>query len=99
MKRRPNTAAHKSNGHSSTSNHSARPTKASSASRPVRLAYETKRGKMLLGTIEKALNHKTIQSVKGKVDLILTSPPFPLVRKKRYGNETGAEYLTWLESL
>jgi site-specific DNA-methyltransferase (cytosine-N4-specific) len=33
---------------------------------------------------------------KGKVSLILTSPPFPLNRKKRYGNFTGEEYRKWL---
>jgi len=30
------------------------------------------------------------------VQLIFTSPPFPLNRKKRYGNEIGAEYIEWL---
>ncbi len=66
---------------------------------PATIAYTTQLGTMLLGTIEKALDHKSIASVKGKVDLILTSPPFPLVRKKQYGNETGDEYLKWLEGL
>jgi site-specific DNA-methyltransferase (cytosine-N4-specific) len=32
----------------------------------------------------------------GKVQLIFTSPPFPLNRKKRYGNKTGEEYIEWL---
>ena len=32
----------------------------------------------------------------GRVDLIFTSPPFPLNRKKRYGNERGEEYIKWL---
>ena len=30
------------------------------------------------------------------VDLILTSPPFPLLRKKKYGNEDQHKYLDWL---
>jgi site-specific DNA-methyltransferase (cytosine-N4-specific) len=30
------------------------------------------------------------------VDLILTSPPFALLRQKRYGNENQSEYLAWL---
>jgi DNA modification methylase len=30
------------------------------------------------------------------VDLILTSPPFALLRQKRYGNEDQAEYVAWL---
>ena len=32
------------------------------------------------------------------VDLILTSPPFPLIRKKKYGNKDESEYLSWLLS-
>lgn len=32
------------------------------------------------------------------VDLIVTSPPFPLVRKKEYGNEAEAEYLDWFRA-
>jgi hypothetical protein len=54
---------------------------------------------MFHGRIEDALDCPEIEKVKGKVNLILTSPPFPLVRKKRYGNETGEVYLSWLESL
>ena len=30
------------------------------------------------------------------VDLCFTSPPFPLLRKKKYGNKEEAEYLDWL---
>ncbi len=33
---------------------------------------------------------------KGKVRLIMTSPPFPLNRKKKYGNKIGDEYVEWL---
>ncbi len=35
---------------------------------------------------------------KGKVQLIFTSPPFPLNRKKAYGNLNGEEYVDWLSS-
>lgn len=31
----------------------------------------------------------------GSVDLVVTSPPFALLRKKRYGNVTQAEYADW----
>jgi site-specific DNA-methyltransferase (cytosine-N4-specific) len=65
----------------------------------VRKAYRTARGKMLCGKIEDALTTPSLLSLQGKVNLIITSPPFPLVRKKQYGNSTGAEYLGWLESL
>ena len=54
---------------------------------------------MLVGRIEDALDSAAVKAVRGKVNLIFTSPPFPLVRKKRYGNETGGQYLKWLESL
>jgi hypothetical protein len=37
--------------------------------------------------------------LRGKVQLILTSPPFPLNHKKSYGNLTGREYRTWFEGL
>ena len=54
---------------------------------------------MLHCSIENALVESPISDLKGKCNLILTSPPFPLVRKKRYGNETGQAYIKWLESL
>ena len=30
------------------------------------------------------------------VDLILTSPPYPLLKKKAYGNESEGEYVRWM---
>jgi DNA modification methylase len=66
---------------------------------PVREAYRTSLGAMLHGKIEDVLNSGRLDAVKGTVNLIVTSPPFPLVRKKRYGNETGEAYLAWLEAL
>jgi DNA modification methylase len=62
-------------------------------------AYETKYGQLYHGRAEWALEDRQLQEFKGKVNLIVTSPPFPLVSKKRYGNETGEVYLSWLESL
>ena len=32
----------------------------------------------------------------GSIDLICTSPPFALVRKKEYGNESQEDYVEWL---
>ncbi len=32
------------------------------------------------------------------IDLIVTSPPFALLRKKAYGNEEQADYVAWLSS-
>lgn len=61
--------------------------------------YETARGRMFVGKIEDAFAAKEIKKLEGKVNLILTSPPFPLVRKKRYGNKTGEAYVKWLAAL
>lgn len=66
---------------------------------PVVKAYQTGSGTMLHGRIEHALHSAALLDLKGKVNLIVTSPPFPLVRKKRYGNETGQAYIEWLSAL
>lgn len=62
-------------------------------------AYSTPRGRMLVGKIEDALEAPALRGLEGKVNLIFTSPPFPLNRKKRYGNLNGPEYLKWLAGL
>jgi hypothetical protein len=59
-------------------------------------AYQTKWGKMYHGKAEALGEKKRLWRYKGKVRLILTSPPFPLNRKKRYGNLQGEEYKNWL---
>lgn len=61
--------------------------------------YSTSLGTMLVGTIEEALKVPPLSELTGKVDLIFTSPPFPLARKKRYGNLTGDAYVDWLGSI
>lgn len=61
--------------------------------------YRTSRGSMVHGRIEDALTSPLLQSLQSKVNLLITSPPFPLVRKKKYGNETGERYLHWLRDL
>lgn len=53
---------------------------------------------MYQGHLEGFLESELADEVRGKVQLIFTSPPFPLNRKKRYGNKVGEEYLAWLES-
>ncbi len=37
--------------------------------------------------------------MRGKVQLVFTSPPYPLNTKKRYGNLQGEEYVRWLAGL
>lgn len=53
---------------------------------------ETDRGRALLGDSLETLP-KAIEP--GTVDLIMTSPPFGLVRKKDYGNEDADRYVEW----
>jgi DNA modification methylase len=55
-------------------------------------AYETPLGKQYIGDSRELLQQLPPESV----DLIVTSPPFALVRKKRYGNEDQGEYVAWL---
>ncbi len=64
----------------------------------MRLAYSTKFGKLIHGTVEQALSSKVLRNCRGKVDLVFTSPPFPLNRKKKYGNLQGQAYIDWLAS-
>lgn len=61
--------------------------------------YKTYRGKYYQTKVEDFLTSKYGKKLESKVDLIITSPPFPLNNKKSYGNLNGDEYLSWLESL
>src|SRR5271170_3302889 len=63
------------------------------------IAYKTSRGKMFQGKIEDFLNSPRANEYAGKVQLIFTSPPFPLNRKKAYGNEQGEAFSKWLAGL
>lgn len=58
--------------------------------------YETSFGKCYAASAESFLDSTDIAQYHGQVDLIFTSPPFPLNRKKKYGNKTGQEYADWL---
>ena len=61
--------------------------------RPVEV-YRTKFGKALLTKAEDYL--PTIPE--NSIDLVVTSPPFALLRQKAYGNLDQAEYVDWLAS-
>lgn len=63
---------------------------------PASVAYATQWGHMLHGKSDELLSDGSLAHFEGKVNLIFTSPPFPLNRKKRYGNETGESYIRWL---
>jgi site-specific DNA-methyltransferase (cytosine-N4-specific) len=56
------------------------------------LFHRTELGTVFHGDSLGLLHHKLVP---GSVDLIMTSPPFGLVRKKSYGNEDADRYLNW----
>jgi site-specific DNA-methyltransferase (cytosine-N4-specific) len=59
---------------------------------PVKLFHETANGRIFLGD---SLGMFREEIEPGAVDLIMTSPPFGLVRKKDYGNADADDYLEW----
>lgn len=61
--------------------------------------YETDLGSYYLGKAEDLLDSDVGKELKKKVQLILTSPPFPLNKKKKYGNLQGEDYKKWFCSL
>lgn len=63
-----------------------------------RIVYQTNFGIMCHGKCEEVLA-EYMNTEYEPVDLLLTSPPFPLNRAKKYGNMNGNEYLEWIESL
>lgn len=62
-----------------------------------REGYHTPLGTMRAGHAEEILKSDAAQ-LRGRVQMVFTSPPFPLSRKKRYGNRTGEAYIKWLAS-
>ncbi|OPZ94621.1 MAG: Modification methylase PvuII [Firmicutes bacterium ADurb.Bin419] len=61
--------------------------------------YKTKLGEYYIGDSIKNIKGAFGKKFKGKVQLILTSPPFPLNSKKKYGNKQGEEYKKWFAEL
>ena len=62
-------------------------------------AYKTKFGKAYNASIEDFIASQQFELLKGSVDLILTSPPYPLVSPKAYGNRVGEDYKNWLSEI
>lgn len=56
------------------------------------IAYRTRLGVQMTGDSRVLLEHLPA----GSIDLIVTSPPFALLRRKAYGNEDQADYVAWL---
>ena len=54
--------------------------------------YKTRHGIQICDDSRHALKLMPPKSI----DLIMTSPPFALLRQKNYGNEDQAEYVAWL---
>lgn len=61
--------------------------------------FRTANGALYLGDSLDLLRKKSFQSLNNKINLIITSPPYPLNQKKSYGNKTGDEYLQWIREL
>lgn len=64
------------------------------ASRLIRRFHRTKLGEVYLGDALAVLEKKLAPQ---SVDLIMTSPPFGLVRKKAYGNVDADQYVAWFK--
>lgn len=60
--------------------------------------YKTKLGKLHIAEAEQFLSNAK-KKLHKKVQLILTSPPFPLNNKKSYGNYNGEKYKSWFIGL
>jgi len=76
------------------------PTKPKRKNRSIRkrrITFRTKSGAFYTGDAVSILTK--LKRLQGKVQLIITSPPFPLNNKKNYGNLRGEEYLKWFTSL
>src|SRR5947209_11348764 len=63
-----------------------------------RPAYRTAAGRLYVGDAAAALAAPALRRWRGKVQLVFTSPPFPLCREKQYGNLRGEAYAEWLAS-
>lgn len=76
-----------------------KPSRPSSFPKSISKAFETDSGAYYIGDSLALLQSKEFSELKGKIQLIVTSPPYPLNRKKSYGNLNGEAYLKWFESL
>jgi len=61
--------------------------------------HNTDNGTYYIGDANELLRSELGDELNGKVQLLLTSPPFPLNNKKSYGNLKGEQYKEWFISL
>jgi len=73
-------------------------TKSTAGKKPIKPAYQTEFGSCFNTSIENFFESSNFKKLKKKVNLILTSPPFPLASPKAYGNLVGESYLDWVVS-
>jgi hypothetical protein len=64
-----------------------------------RVAHKTELGTYYIGDTNELLRSELGESLRGRVQLLLTSPPFPLNNKKSYGNLRGEDYKNWFIGL
>lgn len=63
------------------------------------VAYKTGNGTAYQSSIEDFVSSRNAGELDRQVQLILTSPPFPLASPKEYGNQNGSQYTQWLENV
>lgn len=64
----------------------------------VAVTYATALGSAVVGRSEDLLSGSAGRALRGQVQLVFTSPPFPLNRKKKYGNFEGRAFKKWLSA-
>jgi site-specific DNA-methyltransferase (cytosine-N4-specific) len=62
-------------------------------SEKIEISYKTSNGTMFRGDSMNVLPYLINKGIRAK--LIMTSPPFALIKKKEYGNEDSEEYIDW----
>lgn len=65
----------------------------------LKIDHHTNNGSYHIGDSVQLLTGELLDNFKGKVQLILTSPPYPLNNKKSYGNLKGDSYKEWFVGL
>jgi site-specific DNA-methyltransferase (cytosine-N4-specific) len=63
------------------------------------ILHETALGRYYHADTSDWLHSSVGHDLRGQVQLVLTSPPFPLNEKKSYGNRTGEAYKAWFVDL
>lgn len=64
-----------------------------------RISHKTDLGAYHIGDGTEFLRADLSEQLRGQVQLLITSPPFPLNNKKSYGNLSGNEYKHWFAGL